>query len=145
MTAAPVLQTAAQAPAAHWASRYVGQPFDPAEQHCWAFARRVWREVFGWDVAALDVSALDPRRLRRDFADHPEYGQWRQVQTPVEAPVEGDAVIMAQGRHPCHIGIWIAPARVLHAIAGSGGIATPVGRLGDLGYRLHGFWRRVGA
>lgn len=52
-------------------------------------------------------------------------------------------VIMARGQRPCHIGIWIMPAIVLHAVEGVGGIATPLPRLGDLGYRLHGLWRRV--
>lgn len=127
----------------HWAACYIGLPYDPVSDHCWAFARRVWREQFGWDVAELDVDATDPRQLRRDFVSHPEFGQWRGVQGGVERAVEGDAVIVARGQRPCHIGIWITPAIVLHAVEGVGGIATPLPRLSDLGYRLHGLWRRV--
>ena len=123
----------------HWAAAYIGLPFDPVEHHCWAFARRVWLERFGWDVAELDVTALDPRQVRRDFAGHPEFGQWH----PVAAPMEGDAVVMARGTRPCHVGVWVAPDRILHAVEGIGVISTPAVRLGDLHYRAHGFYRRT--
>ena len=129
----------------HWAAAWIGQPYDPAVNHCWQFARAVWRGHFGWDVAALDVDALDPRQLRRDFVGHAEFGHWRPVTGGDHAAVEGDAVIMARGQRPCHIGIWIAPATVLHAVEGTGSIATPAGRLGDLGYRIHGIYRRATA
>ena len=129
----------------HWATAWIGQPYDPVTDHCWAFVRRVWRAEFGWDVAELDVDAVDPRQVRRDFAGHPEFGHWSPVEGGLQDAVEGDAVIMARGKRPCHIGIWIAPSHVLHAVAGSGSLATPVGRLADLGYRVHGLYRRVAA
>lgn len=127
-------------PPAHWATRFIGTPFDPVTDHCWAFARRVWREQFGLEVAEIDTTALEPRQVRRDCAGHAEFGAWQ----PVADPAEGDLVIMARGRHPCHVGIWLDPAAVLHCVEGIGGIATPVTRLGDLGYRLHGVHRRRG-
>ena len=122
-----------------WVTPYIGLPWDPVTNHCWAFCRKVWRERFGWEVAELDVSALDPRRTRRQFEEHPEYARW----TPVTDPREGDAVIMAQGARASHIGLWITPGRVLHSVRGIGSICVPVNRLRDQGYKIAGYYRRA--
>jgi cell wall-associated NlpC family hydrolase len=121
-----------------WAARYVGLPYVAGEAECWHFAARVWREVFGWDVpvAASFGGALASRRLASDPAS---YDGWQ----PVADPEDGDAVVMAKGARPCHVGVWVAPGHVLHAVEGAGGLCTPAGRVGDLGYRITGFYRRV--
>lgn len=127
---------------AHWATAYVGTPWIAGEAECWHFAARVWAERFGIDVTEALAAAGDERRARRLIAGHPERRRWR----PVETPGEGDAVLMTQGsrplHHPNHIGIFVDPAHVLHAIRGPGAIFTPVSRLGDLGYRVSGWYRR---
>lgn len=61
----------------------------------------------------------------------------------VAVPQEGDAVLMAQGALPCHVGVWLDLGGVLHAVTGAGGVFTPLGRLRDMGYRVVGYYRRV--
>lgn len=124
----------------HWSSRYIGTEWDPRERHCWAFCRRVWAEHFGLEVPEMPFDGGDARAVRRAFAGDPEFACWHRV----EAPTEGDAVVMAQGAHPAHVGIWLDLGGVLHSIAGSGGIYTPRVRLRDIGYRVTGCWRRSG-
>lgn len=118
----------------HWAARYVGTPWDAAENHCWAFCRRIWREVFGVEVPEALVDGGSPLAARRAF------GQGHEGWQPVDTPQEGDAVLMAKGRHPCHVGVWAAGG-VLHSVAGLGGIHTPPARL--QGYRITGYYRRA--
>lgn len=122
----------------HWAATYVGRAWDGQDEHCWSFCRLVWAERFGLAVPEMPLEALDPRATRRILEAHPERVAWTEVVTPAE----GDAVLMARGRRPCHVGIWIAPASVLHAIAG-GSVCSPATRLSDLGYRIAGIYRRV--
>jgi hypothetical protein len=122
-----------------WAARYVGTPWIAGEAECWHRAAQVWREVFGWEVAALPAG--DSARLALSLAADPaSYAGWRAV----EAPRDGDAVVMAQGARPCHVGVWAAPDRVLHWVRGAGGLLTPAPRLPELGYRIAGHYRRAG-
>src|SRR5690606_1174706 len=93
---------------AHWAAAYIGTPWVAGVSGCWHLARRVWAERFGWDVLAeAGVDAGDPRAARRAFAAGHDGTGWAPV-AGVCAPAEGDAVLMAMGRHPCHVGIWLA-------------------------------------
>lgn len=129
----------------HWAEPYLGTPWVAGTSDCWHFARRVWAERFGWDVPPVPVDAADPRAARRAFAVGYEGTGWAPV-TGVCAPAEGNAVLMAKGRWPCHVGVLVdlpeGPA-VLHCVEGSGVIVTPLSRLGDLGFRVAGIYRRA--
>ena len=51
---------------------------------------------------------------------------------PVDAPQEGDAVLMSKGRHVCHIGIWVVVngGAVLHSIEKSGVVLSRVSQSG---------------
>jgi cell wall-associated NlpC family hydrolase len=126
---------------AHWIESYIGTPWVAGETDCWHFARRVWEERFGIEVPALPVDARDPRAARRAFADADEMDRWVQILRPAE----GDAVLMAKGRHPCHVGIWVAPGYVLHAVEGAGAICTDAAALSAMGYRVTGHYRRLRA
>jgi len=123
----------------HWASAYVGRPWIAGQAECWDFARDVWRERFGLEVPAVQKAFHDPRLARQLFDGHADRASWLLV--PV--PAEGDGVLMARGMRPCHVGVHVAPDAVLHAVEGAGGLCTPLSRLGDLGYRVAGFYRRV--
>lgn len=118
----------------HWAVGYIGAAWTPDEHHCWAFCCRIWHEVFGWDVAEVAVDGSSPYAARRAF------GQGNEGWQPVDTPQEGDAVLMARGRHPCHVGVWAAGG-VLHSVEGAGGIHTPPARL--QGFRVIGYYRRA--
>ena len=123
----------------HWATGYVGTPWDAAENHCWGFVRRVWRDQFGWDVPAVTVDAASPVAVRRALAEG--QGGWVEVQDPYE----GDGIMMAMGQRACHVGVWVTPTPdhgVLHAVSGPGVIFTPPGRLAGMGYRISGIYRR---
>lgn len=127
----------------HWAAVYIGRAWSPGD-NCLDFARRVWREVRGWDVPVLPADVADPRAVRRAFEAGLNDGLNRQWM-PVETPEECDAVLMARGQRACHIGVWAAPEGaepgILHSIEKAGVIFTPPGRIAGLGLAVLGFWR----
>lgn len=127
----------------HWAARYIGTPWVAGESDCWHFACRVWIERFGWTVPPVPTCATDPRAARRAFAEAPQATGW----VPVAGdPGEGDGVLMAKGRYPCHVGVAVAlpeGAAVLHSVESAGVIVTPMSRLADLGFRVVGLYRRA--
>jgi cell wall-associated NlpC family hydrolase len=119
----------------HWAGRYLGTPWVAGESDCWNLARQVWREQFARDVAAVmfdATSAIETRRILRD-------GDWRCWEM-TETPQEGDAVLMARGTSPCHVGIYLSGSLVLHSVEGAGVICTPIGDLLRVGYRVAGYY-----
>lgn len=120
----------------HWSTAYLGTPWVAGESDCWNMARRVWREHFGLDVAFVDVGRASPLESRRALREA-DLSDW----DPVSEAREGDAVLMAMGGGPCHVGIWLDGGRVLHAIEGAGVIISPASGLGLLGYRVHGIYR----
>ena len=113
--------------APHWASQYIGLPWVAGSSDCWSFARRVWRERFGWDVAVIDVDATSRLASLRAFDDHPEYGHWQSV----SEPREGDACLMGKSERPSHIGIYLQAngGGVLHSLEIAGVVFTPVAAL----------------
>jgi cell wall-associated NlpC family hydrolase len=121
----------------HWAEAWLGQPWVAGTSDCWSFARRVWAERFGRQVEPLPVDPSDFRAAVRAL-DGAKAGGW----IATAAPVEGDGVLMAEGQRPCHVGIWLAPAHVLHSVEGAGVICTPAARLPQLGYRIAAYLRR---
>lgn len=126
----------------HWAATLIGTPWIAGESDCWSFARRVWRERFGWDVPPLGaIDPASPRTARRAFAAPPGDAGWLRV----ERPTEGCGVLMAMGRDPCHVGVWIEPdlAGVLHSVERAGVLFTVPAALPLLGYRITGFYARV--
>ena len=123
-----------------WASQYIGIPWVAGESDCWAFARRVWRERFGFDVPAVDVDAHSRLASSREFADHEEYVNWE----PVEMPADGDAVMMGKNKWVSHIGVWCAQAKgVVHSVEGIGVVFTKPPALQGMGLRVLGYYRRL--
>lgn len=119
----------------HWALKYLGLPWVAGETDCWNMARRIWSEQFHRDVVSVAVDAASPLASRRALRDG-DKGQWR----PTETPIEGDAVMMARGTSPCHVGIYLAGGSILHSVEGAGVICTPAGGLLRVGYRAVGFY-----
>jgi cell wall-associated NlpC family hydrolase len=116
----------------HWADQYVGLPWIAGERDCWSFFRQVQAAHFGRQVPAIDVDALNRLESTRTFADHAERAEWAEVQ----APQEGDAVLMARSRHPSHIGVWVNGG-VLHAVQGVGVVWQRLAQI-----KLDG-WQRI--
>jgi cell wall-associated NlpC family hydrolase len=128
--------------ATHWALDHIGTPWVAGMSDCWSFARTIWADRFGWDVPALTVDPEDPRAARHAFAADPREAGWQ----PMDCPREGDAVLMARGARPCHVGIWISPdpsEGILHSVERAGVIFTAPARLSLLGYRITGWYRRA--
>ena len=48
----------------HWAAAEIGQPWVPGISDCWSFARRCWRERWGWDVPPIMIDPADLRAAR---------------------------------------------------------------------------------
>ena len=121
----------------HWAEQYIGTEWanDP-ERDCWGFVRRVWREQFGLDVPAVDVDALNRLSCVRAIESHAP--SWQRV----EQPQEGDAVLLARGRHPSHVGVWAAGG-ILHCLESSGTVFQRPSGLALTGWRIAGFYRRA--
>lgn len=127
---------------AHWAAAHIGTPWVPGVSDCWSFARTVWRDRWDWTVPPLTVDPQDARAVRHALGIPPEDAGW----LATDRPVEGDAVLMAKGARPCHVGIWIVPPSgvgVLHSVERSGVVFTPPPRLAGIGYRIIGTYRRV--
>lgn len=119
----------------YWAMKYLGLPWVAGESDCWNFARRVWREQFGRDVppVLVDVaSALDTRRALREQM----HAEW--IKT--DAPREGDAVLMALGAMPCHVGVYLAGGSILHSVEGAGVVCTPPNGIARVGYQITGYY-----
>lgn len=127
----------------HWAASHVGTPWVAGHTDCWNFARQVWRDRFGWDVPAVPVDPSDPRAARRAFMVAPWATGWAPV---AGAPVEGDAVLMARGRWPAHVGVLVelpeGPA-VLHSVEGAGVVVTALSLILAMGWRVAGIYRRA--
>lgn len=133
-------QTAALASQMTRLADYIGMRWT-RDFTCWHFCAHVWEARFGIDVPLVEIDGADPRAARRELEQSAERRGWHEVTTPAE----GDAVLMAQGARPCHVGIWLSLGGILHCVEGAGAIYTPRGRLSDLGYRVVGYYRRGGA
>ena len=126
----------------HWATDLIGTPWVAGISDCWSFARTVWRDRWGWEVPPLTVDPQDARAARRAFAQPHDAAGWQMV----AEPQEGDAVLMARGARPCHVGLWVTPdpmAGILHSVEGAGVVFTPPDRLAGMGYRIVGMYRRA--
>lgn len=122
----------------HWVTAWIGTEWRADGGDCWGFARRVWREHYGIDVPAVPVDATDALACRRAIAGG--ISGWSEV----TVPQEGAGVLMARGRRPCHVGIWVADlGAVLHSIEGAGAILTGPSDLLRMGYRITGFYVRA--
>ncbi|MCU0810103.1 MAG: NlpC/P60 family protein [Thiobacillaceae bacterium] len=122
----------------HWITEYIGLPWVAGENDCWAFFRRVQRERFGLDLPAVDVDAMSVRACANALTGDPERSNW----TSEAIPLEGDAVLMARGKHPIHIGMWAAGG-VLHCVEHSGVVFQSVPSLKMAGWNHIHFYRHV--
>lgn len=116
----------------HWAAGYLGRAWVPGEHDCWGFVRAVWRERWGLEVPALAVDAQRVMACARAVAAEREAPVWRPVESGQAR--EGDAVLLARGGYPTHVGLWLELGGVLHCLQGVGVVFTPVGQLAAQGW-----------
>lgn len=128
-------------PANSWATRYIGQPWEPGHNDCWAFARRVWHEQFGWVVPPVYVDALNRLASARAMQAQGMYVGWETA----SGPTEGSAVVMSKGRHASHVGVWTQAdgGGVVHSVQGMGVVFTPLPALAAMGLKVLAYYRRA--
>ena len=137
--------------ALHWAYDYLGKPWvlgatGPDAYDCWGLVRAVLTDRFGIDAPAVvmpDVEGLAVvREAMAQFQHHPELARWREV----EAPQEGDAVLLSAALDPWHVGLWLSVdgGGVLHCVDGAGVIFTAPLALQAAGWRRLSYWRFMG-
>lgn len=126
---------------AHWAQRYVGRPFVAGEHDCADLVVAVAREQFGREVRlpqhAHSLRGRDAQiALLKDTLGR-----------PVDAPREGDVVLMRQaGRRRTlghHLGVWCDPGEpsVLHCLGGLGTCLHPLYSLAKRQLEVTGIYR----
>lgn len=111
---------------------YIGRPWTPPDG-CFLLVRDILAEQFGFrpEIGAdQDVATL--RGQVAAFRD----GLARLCR-PVDQPREGDLVVVCTGGRPYHIGLCVAPGRMIHCIDGA---ATCIQRWSDVSGQKE-FWR----
>lgn len=130
----------------HFAIQYIGKPWvnggqGPDEFDCWGFFRHVQREHFGREVQFIDVDANDLRTVIKNFRDDDERTKWKKV----DEPQDGDGVLMAHGKYPSHVGVWldIDGGGVLHCTRGEGVVFSSLSSLKTSGWGRLEFYRHA--
>lgn len=91
----------------------------PDAWDCYHLARFVQRELFGRELAAIELPH-DPtwQWMLHAVATHPERQLWQEVEGAMPSLRAGDGaiVLMARRKRPAHVGVWFSEERcVLHA------------------------------
>ena len=126
----------------HWVMQYLGQPWT-SEWNCYYWFRRSMVEQFGREglPPGSVVDAVGSVRLAmRELTDEAvmRYG-W----AVTEAPCEGDAVLLAEGKRSSHIGVavWIrGKLMVVHARKATGVVLSDALALKANNLKVTGYW-----
>lgn len=128
----------------HWATSYLGRPWQvgaagPEAYDCWGLVRAIYLDQLGVDLPAAGFTSEDVKTVLTGFRNHPERKRWHLV----EAAAEFDALLLAQARHPIHVGVWVTAGggRVVHAVKGPGVVAQDLLSLKSSGYQVMGVYR----
>ncbi len=128
----------------HWAFHYLGAEWAPGGEgpdryDCWGLFRVVQRDRYGRHLPTIQVDPRSAIACSRAIAAQRTSGAWHEV----GEPQDGDAVLMAQGHIPTHIGVWIDVdgGRVLHAQQGAGVIASSAAALTSMGWTCRTYYR----
>ena len=129
----------------HWAEHYIGIPWSatgegPDNFHCWAFVRHIQKQNFGRDLPGIP-NPEDVLAIARGFRDHPEPQRWELV----NAPNDGDCVLMRQARYPIHVGVWLEVDNggVLHCSQEAGVAFQTLNSLALNGWSVEGFYKYI--
>lgn len=128
--------------------RFVGVPYldrgrTMAGCDCWGLVRLVLAELGGLQLPSYVedyVTAADARAIDGLIAG--ELEPWAMIAAGHEKPF--DAVLMREGRFARHIGLVVAPGRLLHVEDGGTSVIEPY-RHGHIKARLLGFYRYTAA
>jgi cell wall-associated NlpC family hydrolase len=111
-----------------WVRGFVGRPFafggrGPEAFDCWGLVRAVLADRFAIALPGYEAGYPASEADREDLAGliSRHLPDWR----PAGEPAPGDVVLMRHGRHPCHVGVVVAPRLMLHAEEGTGAVLEP--------------------
>ena len=124
----------------HYASKYIGKPWVKGEYDCWGLVKDVYAQEFNIEVIETVTNPYNLRDTIELFNLKSEwYANWQKVETLQD----GDAVLMRQGKNPCHVGIWcnIDNGGVMHNIEKLGVVFQKEMALNISGYFIQGFYR----
>lgn len=130
----------------HWALHYIGLPWEygsegPDSFDCWGFIRTVQRDRFGVYMPAIPAPS-SWAEARDMINNNAERSNWEQV----DAPSEGDLVLMARNRRPVHIGVLILAngiLGVLHCMQPNGVVFNSLPSLKSCGWGALTYYRRA--
>jgi probable lipoprotein NlpC len=115
-----------------WCAKYIGIPFkDRGRDHsgidCWGCVVLVYREVFGIDLPRFDAryeTARDRVSVARLFFEESTSARWHRVELQ-DARMPDIVTTEIVGRDTDgqlqrfrHVGLFVAPKRILHVMAG---------------------------
>lgn len=109
----------------------------PDAYDCWGLVRAYYRHVLGVVLPIVDVDALSPLDIRREFAAEAHRHGWHPC-----APGDHAAVLMGKNARPSHVGVWWQGS-VLHCVEGAGVVYQRPLALRLAGWHVLGAYRRV--
>lgn len=124
----------------HYANKYIGKPWVQGEYDCWGLVKDVYANEFGIEAIGTVTKPYNLRDTIELFSLNSNwYANWQKV----ENPQDGDAVLMRQGKNPCHVGVWceIDGGGVLHNIEKAGVVFQDLNAIKTSGYSIVGFYR----
>ena len=126
-------------------SGLIGQQWSP-ERTCWHVAALVQATLFDRVLPHVDVPPSPTWRwMIETIANHPEHSNWVEVLAPVPNMIPApDGALVAMGRsdRAAHIGVWLAPERlVIHCDQKIGVVAETVPTLRAAGWGRIRFYR----
>lgn len=133
---------------ASWADKWLGWPWDGRDGDlCAELAETVLREEFGRTVSLPGGPRMQAAAARAAAGDTTIACCLLSGRAPREMRIrllrDGDGVLMLQrgARREYHIGLYAAPDRVLHHVAGAGAMLQPLADLAGMGLCIEGFYR----
>ena len=132
-----------------WAARYVGIPYldrggNETGVDCWGLVRLVYLRELAIELPDYPyASSKDTASVAKILGDYleDEHKPWRQVKQL--EPFDVLVYWMGYRFIPTHVGLYLAPGRMLHAAEGSAVAVAPFGRE-FWKTRLMGAFRYVG-
>lgn len=122
-----------------WVRDYLGRPWVAGAWDCWALLRAVYADRRGLAIPDAGVDASRLLDVARAFSTPSRRQGW----VPVDNPGHLDAVLMGEGRHPTHAGVWLDHngGVVLHCAVGMGTVCETPRRLKSRGWQILGTYR----
>lgn len=125
----------------HWAMNYLGKPWVSGKQgpdafDCWGLVRYVQRWHYNRELSEIHVDADNVRAVVKEFTSHNERQNWQAV----DAPQDGDCLLLSQSKEPTHVGVWldVDGGGLLHAVKGTGVVFSSRANIKLMGYNILG-------